>query len=95
MFSCCDNLAAGDKDLAYDCKTSLPGGGTCTDEVSCKENYQEGLKVMEYEARMKALLEKKPSTLGTVVGYLIVGSCVFGLFCSSVMKEANVRSFTN
>ena len=60
MFSCCDEFAAGDKDLAYDCKTSLPGGGTCTDEASCEENYEKGVRIIEFEARYAALLEKEP-----------------------------------
>lgn len=80
MFECCDDFTKGDEDLAYDCKTSLPGGGTCDDEASCKENYEKGLKVIESEARYRALLNKEPDTEGMVMGYIIVGAFVFGMF---------------
>ena len=50
MFSCCDKLAKGDESLAYDCKVSLPGGGTCDvakNPELCIENYRLGLAEVE------------------------------------------------
>lgn len=35
--------------MSYDCKTNLPGGGTCNDEDDCKANYKNGLAVIEAE----------------------------------------------
>ena len=49
MFACCDDFGKGDQQLIYDCKTNLPGGGTCNDEADCKNNYKIGLEVIEAE----------------------------------------------
>ena len=54
MFNCCDRVYEGDKFKIYDCKTNLPGGGTCTDEESCKENYKKGVTVVEEAAEVKS-----------------------------------------
>ena len=53
MFECCDRVYEGDKFKIYDCKTNLPGGGTCTDEESCKENFKKGVIVIEEAAKVK------------------------------------------
>ena len=40
MFDCCEDLADGDQDLMFDCRTSLPGGGICRPEmIPCQQNY--------------------------------------------------------
>ena len=79
MFACCENLAAGDKNLDYDCKTSLPGGGTCTDEASCKENYIKGVEVLE-AAAVKAPVDKGSSTLKNIMSVCIPMLLVLGIF---------------
>ena len=43
MFACCDRVANGDLNIAYDCKTTLPGGGSCATPDDCIENYRTGL----------------------------------------------------
>lgn len=49
MFSCCDGLAKGDLSLAFDCKTSLDGGGYCPkgNKERCESNYEQGLEVVK------------------------------------------------
>ena len=90
MFSCCDDFAAGDKDLAYDCKTSLPGGGICTDEASCKENYKKGMEIIT-DARLKALFEKEPTALTISMETLIVLILVFGIYIPILINECRKR----
>ena len=47
MFECCDRVSNGDLSIAFDCKTSLPGGGQCTTEEECRENYRAGVAEIE------------------------------------------------
>ena len=49
MFACCDKFANGDKNLAFDCKKGLDGGGYCPpdDEKACESNYLYGIRVVD------------------------------------------------
>ena len=49
MFACCDALGAGDKSLAFDCKSGLSGGGYCppNDEKECNKNYLKGIEIVD------------------------------------------------
>ena len=60
MFACCDNLAEGDKNLAFDCKKGLDGGGKCPegDEEACERNYLYGVRVVD-EYNQKLLENEK------------------------------------
>ena len=55
MFACCDILADGDKNLAFDCKKGLDGGGYCPpdDEKACESNYLYGLRVVDEHEQAK------------------------------------------
>ena len=48
MFACCTDLAKGNLDLEYDCRTSLPGGGQClAQQIPCVDNYVTGMYELE------------------------------------------------
>lgn len=47
MFDCCDKLANGDPNIAFDCKTNNSGGGQCSNAKQCLENYEAGLEKVE------------------------------------------------
>lgn len=64
MFDCCEELANGDLDLKFDCRTSLPGGGICRPEmIPCHQNYQNGLAIVSAEKfKVEQELQKKEET---------------------------------
>ena len=57
MFECCDEIAKGvSEDMALQCKTSLPGGGTCVTGHDCFDNYYNGMRQIEQEHDQKAAI---------------------------------------
>lgn len=54
MFDCCDRLAKGDLYIAFDCKTNNSGGGQCSNQQQCLENYEAGLKKVELVEKIEA-----------------------------------------
>ena len=76
MFDCCDRIYEGDKFKIYDCKTNLPGGGTCTDEESCKENFKKGAIVVEEAAKAK-----NEETDDGIAAWIIIVIVVGSLLC--------------
>ena len=78
MFACCDDFGKGDQYLTYDCKTHLPGGGTCNDEADCKANYQRGLEVIEAEKLRVKPEEEEDKLMQWVIAsvILIVGGSI-------------------
>ena len=85
MFSCCEDLADGDEDLDYECKTSLPGGGTCIDEATCLENYELGKEAV-LAAKPKRTpytfkIRERPDSPGTLWMTCLIGvavACLYG-----------------
>ena len=87
MFECCDNFAEGDEDLAYHCKTSLPGEGKCYDVVSCKANYDKGVRWIEHDRRFRELVLGPKEKAGLDIrGYIIVGVLFLGLSAAVLYK---------
>ena len=83
MHECCDKFAEGDEDLAYHCKTSLPGEGKCFDVISCKENYDKALRWIEHDRRFRELVLNRREGAGktdfrgySIVGVLFLGLCI-------------------
>ena len=83
MFACCDEFGKGDKQLSYDCKTNLPGGGTCNDEDDCKANYKNGLAVIEAEKLKGDTDDDEDQLMQWVIVLSVVilgGSILIGMF---------------
>ena len=62
MFECCDDVGAGDKSLAFDCKKGLNGGGYCppNDKEKCEKNYLDGVDIVtEYNREQAEILKAK------------------------------------
>ena len=49
VFECCEELAAGDKYLDYDCKVSLPGEDNCDSPELCELNYKKAKELVDAE----------------------------------------------
>lgn len=72
MFECCDRVSGGDLSLAFDCKTTLPGGGECTNEQECIENYRAGVQEIEELASSTVEEEEKDTNVLLIVSIVLI-----------------------
>ncbi len=86
VFACCDRIADGDQNIAFDCKSTLPGGGECNSEYGCIENYREGLAEVEAIANQPVEEEESSNAL------IIVTVCLVSII--SIMVLAYVAYST-